>query len=459
MEIENKIANSALKIKYEDIPLDIIDITKKQILDGLGVTIAGSQAAGIRELVGILQGWGGVEQATIIGYGIKVPAPNAAQANASMMHALDFDDSSDSAAMHPGSTILATCLALAEYQGKLSGKELITCMAWGTDLIHRLGRATRPGGSLVSIGWHTTPVYGIFGSTGISGRILGLDLNEMINAFGIAYHQSSGNLQCVYDGALTKRMGAGFAARGGMVSALMAKAGITGAGNWLTGRAGLINVYHNGDFDINTLSADFGEKFDSRFLTFKPYPCCRICHAFIDATLKLIIAHNIAKEQIEEVLVFAGEGGYSLCIPFEVRSNPRNVVDSQFSIPWAIATAAVNRKLSLSDFSEKAIKDQNIISIAHKIKAELDPQLIGHGIQPGRVTVKTTEGKEYTAQIDHPLGNPMNPMSFENIIDKFRDCISYAAEAVDEKNVNKIIKFVRNLEKSENILEIVNLIN
>jgi len=454
MNVEGLIAEAFLNVKYDDIPSDIIDITKKQILDGLGVILAGSQASGVRELVELLKEWGSIEQATIFGYGIKVSAPNAAQANATMMHALDFDDSSDSAAMHPGTTVLPTCLALAEWQGKLSGKDFITCMALGTNLIHRLGRATRPNGSLVSIGWHTTSLYGIFGSAGISGRVLGLTLDEMNNAFGIAYHQAAGNLQCVHDGALTKRMGAGFAARGGMVSALMAQRGITGTGNWLTGRAGLINVYHNGDFDVDTLASDFVKKYDSIYLTFKPYPCCRIIHAFIDAVLKLINDHNITEAQIEEISVFAGEGAYALCVPFEVRSHPRNAVDSQFSVPWVVATAVVKKKVALSDFTEKAINDEHIIQVAGKIKAQLDPQLVGHGIQPGRVTIKTTEGKAYTAQIDQPLGNPENPLSFESIVDKFRDCASHSVKVIPKKGIDDVIELVRNLEQVDNVMDL-----
>ncbi len=455
MNVEETLVSNILKTGYEDIPHNIVQITKRQILDGLGVILAGTTADGIKELVELMQEWGGAEQATIIGHGIKVPAPNAAQVNAAMMHALDFDDSSDVAAMHPGVPILSTCLALAEYLGKLSGRDFITCMALGTNFVHRMGRATRPKGALVNIGWHTTSMYGYLGSAAISSKILNLNPTQTLNAFGIAFHQSAGTLQCVFDGAQTKRMGAGFAARGGMVAALMARKGITGASHWLTGLAGMINVYHNGDFDTNILLKDFTTRFDALDLTFKPYPCCRITHCFIDAALKLINENGITKDMVKEITVFGGEGAYNLCVPLEDRCSPKNTVASQFSVPWAVATAIVKRKATISDFGERAIKDPATLDITHKITPILDGSLVGHGIQPGKITIKTLDGKEFTAQEDCPLGNPEKPMSQAQFEAKFRDCASHAIKPLSEKKIARLTGLVNNLEQLDDVTEII----
>lgn len=459
MKIEDTIAKIFLDSAYDELSPEVVEISKKQVLDGIAVALAGSNAEGVADLVEIVKEWGGSKQASIINYGIRVPAPHAAQINAAMIHALDFDDSSDVAVMHPGVCILATCLAMAEYTGKLSGQDLILCLALGTNLVHRLGRATRPHGSLVDIGWHTTPMYGVLGSAAVSAKILGLSVEQMHNSLGIAYHQASGNLQCIYDGALTKRMGPGFAARNGIISALMAKKGLTGATNWLTGKAGLINLFHQGDFDTDILVEDFEKCFDSLDLTFKPYPCCRITHAFIDATLHLMNEFNIDVDSIESISIFAGEGAYSLCSPLEIKQNPRNTVDAQFSIPWVVATAASKGKVKMADFSDKAVHDPATRKIAQTTHAYLDNNLVGHGIQPGRITIKTISGQDFTKQIDYPLGNPHNPMSSAAVIDKFLDCNAYALHPISKENTDKLIGLTKNLEKVRNVIEIIQKIS
>ena len=146
--------------------------------------------------------------------------------------------------MHPGVVAIPTALAMAEYvagtSGRpVSGKDFIAAIVLGTDFICRLGLATRPGESIHQYGWHLTTLFGYMTAAGIAARMLGLDETGITNAIGIGYHQSSGNGQCVKDGALTKRLGPGMAVRGGIASAMLAKRGVTGARNCLEGAAGM----------------------------------------------------------------------------------------------------------------------------------------------------------------------------------------------------------------------------
>ena len=173
-------------------------------------------------------------QSTVLAYGDKLPAPNAAQVNATMAHCLDFDDVHEDAIMHPGVVAIPTALAMAEYVAgtggrPVSGKDFIAAIVVGTDFICRLGLATRPGESIHQYGWHLTTLFGYMTAAGIAARMLGLDEAGITNAIGIGYHQSSGNGQCVKDGVLTKRLGPGMAVRGGIASAMLAKRGVTGA--------------------------------------------------------------------------------------------------------------------------------------------------------------------------------------------------------------------------------------
>src|SRR4030042_4512955 len=141
----------------------------------------------------------------------------------------------------------------------------------------------------------------------------------MVNALGIACHQCAGNTQCVSDGALTKRLWPGLAARGGITAALMAERGITGARNVLEGEYGMFRQYHGGDYDRNILLAELGERFEGMKLGFKPYPCCGFSHPFIDAALALKSKYNINPSQIQSVTAFCGETSYAICSPPEVK--------------------------------------------------------------------------------------------------------------------------------------------
>jgi 2-methylcitrate dehydratase PrpD len=448
-------AQNLVSTSYEDIPLAAVEAVRSELLDSLATALGGSSKAGVGELVDMVKEWGGSEQSTIIAYGIRCPAPNAAQVNATMIHALDYDDGNPSALVHTGCLTVSTCLAVAERVGKISGRELITAMALGADFLSRLGLASRPGTSLSASGWHPTTLYGYLGAAAMAGKIMGLDQERMVNALGIAYHQCAGNGQCVTDGALTKRMGPGLAAKGGITAALMAERGITGARNILEGEHGMFNLYHGGDYDAKTLTADLGKRFEGINIGFKPYPCCGLTHSFIDATLSLMSSHKIKAEQVREIMVYAGDSAYALCVPPEVRRAPRNIVDAQFSVPWTVATALVKGKVSLEDFTEAAIKREEILEVSQKVTGQLDPELSRHGVEPGRVKILMKDGAEYTEEVEHPLGSLERPMTFEDCVAKFRECSAYSLKSVSGETVDKVIELVKQLERLDDATEII----
>jgi 2-methylcitrate dehydratase PrpD len=444
--------------KYGDIPGPAVEAAKKEVLDSLATALGGSPEAGVGELVDMVKEWGGSEQSTIIAYGIKCPAPNAAQVNATMIHALDYDDGHPVAQVHIGCVAVPTCLAVAERMGGISGKELIAALALGADFLARLGLASRPGGSLIESGWHPTALYGYLGAAAMAGRIMGLDEERMVNALGIAYHQSAGNSQCVDDGALTKRMGPGLAVKGGITAALMAERGITGARNILEGEHGMFNQYHGGDYDAKILTAELGERFEGVNIGDKPYPCCGFGHPFIDAVFSLRSRYNIKAEQVQNIIAYCGKPAYTLCAPIEVKRTPRNVVDAQFSLPWALATALVKGKVSLEDFTEEAIKREDVLEISQKVTGQLDPKLSRHGVGPGRVKILMKDGAEYTEEVEHPLGSIERPMIFEDCAVKFRECAAHSIKPIVGDTAERVIDMVQRLESLEDATEIIRLL-
>ena len=447
-------AENLTKVKYEDLPPEVVEATKKQILDLLGVAVGGFSKAGPKELRELVIDWGGKEESTLLGTSRKVPALNAAHVNATMVHALDYDDVHETAIMHSGVAIIPTCMAMAERQGNVSGRELIASIAVGVDMMCRLALATTPGTRPLNTGWHLTTLYGFLGAAGTAARILGLDKNGIVNALGIAYHQCSGNGQCVIDGALTKRMGPGFSVRGGITAALLAEKGVTGAKNCLEGEFGLYRLYHRGNYDAKALTVDLGRSFEGINVAIKPYPCCRGIHPAIDAALALVDEHNIKGKDVGKITLSVSEGHYRLlCAPEDAKLKPRNPVDAQFSIPWGVATAIARKRATLEDFTETAIKSQDILDLTAKTTIEQDTTLNRpEKIEPTRVKIVTKKGDIYSKEVEDPLGSLERPMSFEDCARKFRDC----AKQVRDEQIDRVIERVGRLEQVNDIREIIN---
>jgi 2-methylcitrate dehydratase PrpD len=448
-------ARNFVNTRYENLPPEVVEATKKEILDLLGVALGGINQPGATHVCELVKDWGGKQESSLIGSKQKVPAPNAAQANATMAHALDFDDVHEAAVMHPGIASIPVAMAVAEAQGNLSGKELITSTALGVDMMCRLALATTPGKSPIELGWHLTSLFGFMGSAAVAARVMGLNEEKIVDAIGIGYHQSAGNGQCVKDGALTKRLGPGFAVKGGITAALMAKAGVTGAKNALEGEWGLYKQYMEGDYSPEILTADLGKRFEGANVVIKPYPCCRGIHPAIDAGLALASGENIRSKDIKEIILSVTDAHLKLlCQPLDAKRSPRSPVDAQFSIPWGVASAIIGRRVGLDDFTDSAIKNNDVLELTQKMRVEVDNTLHKPGPEPTRVKVITKDGKAFEKVVENPLGSLERPMSFEDCAKKFTDC----AKVLDAKKIERIIQLVGQLERLDDIQEIIRLL-
>jgi 2-methylcitrate dehydratase PrpD len=455
MDAAVEFARHFANTKYEDLSPEIVDATKKEILDLLGVALGGVSQPGATHVRDLMLEWGGKEESSIIGSIRKVPAPNAAQANATMAHALDFDDVHEAAVMHPGIAAIPVALALAEAEGNSSGREFITSTALGVDMMCRLALATTPGKNPIDLGWHLTSIFGYVGSAATAARVMRLPAEKIADAIGIGYHQCAGNGQCVKDGALTKRLGPGFALKGGITAALLAKAGVTGSTNSFEGEWGLYRQYMDGDYSREILTEELGKRFEGVNVAIKPYPCCRGIHPAIDAGLALAIDDGIRREDIKEIVLAVTEAHLSLlCTPEYAKKAPRSPVDAQFSIPWGVASAIVGRRIGLDDFTDAAIRNRNVLEVTHKMRLEVDNSLSKPGPDPTRVKVITNEGKVFERTVQIPLGSLERPMSFEDCSGKFRDC----AKSLEAGRVEQIIELVGKLEQVEDIRAIIQLL-
>jgi len=459
MDASGLFAKNFLNVKFSDLPEKVVDETKKQVLDYIGVAIGGYDEAGAKQVRELAVEWGGAPQSTIIGGGEKVPAPNAAQANASMAHSLDFDDVHEAAIMHPGVVTISTAMAMAEHVGKLSGPDFIQTIALGGDMICRMGLATRPGDDVHQYGWHFSTLNGFMTSAAVAAKIMGLSEEEMVYAIGIGYHQSCGNGQVLLDGALTKRLGPGFAVRGGIQAAMLAGKGVTGAINSLEGAKGYYKVYHGNCYSKELLVGELGTRFESGNTSIKPYPCCRGTHPTADAALSLVRDYGVTPENLESIEIWCGNGTLKLLgEPAEVKTKPRNFVDSQFSLAWACAAGIVKKRVALTSFTKTAILEKEILDVAAKIKVFNDPKYDTGGLEPVRLVAKLKDGTSHTVEMLTAIGSPERPATFDECVEKFYGCVDFSARPMKLERANEIIAAVKILENMTDINELIKLL-
>jgi len=453
MNVEEVLVNHVLKTNYRDLPNEVILATKKQIIDFLGIAVAGSAAAGCKNVVDLVSDLRSVPQGTVIVYGIKVSAAHAALSNAMMAHALDFDDTHEKAFLHATAPVIATAFASAELVKGISGKDLITAVAVGTDIGCRLALAVKHSPTIT--GWHTTATYGVFSAAATAAKILGCNKKELWNAFGIAYSQSAGNVQSVFDGALAKRLQAGIAAKAGVLSVLLAVKGLTGPKNFLKGKYGFYNVYERGDWDPQQLINGIGNRFEGIAVGFKPYPCCRRTHTCVDATLKLIKKYNIIPEQIKLIKVHTTKDT-NISLVKKAQRHPRTVVDAQFSIPYIVATAIVKGDVSIENFTEKAIRDSQVLRLTEKVEGEIiSVEEEDSRENPAKVEIILNSGQSFCEYRKYPKGHPMNPMNDKEILNKFKKCWNYSVKPLGSEKMEFVINLVKDLESVTDATKII----
>ncbi len=447
------LAGNAVRVKYDDLPKDVVEITKKFILDTLATTIAGSSAPGCKSVVDLVKDWGGKEEATIMIYGGKVISENAALVNSMMAHARDFDDTHDVAVLHANASVLPATLAMAERKGGVTGRDLIAAVATGVDVMCRLGL-----GVIGQLSWHFSSTLGYFAATIATGKILGLDEDKLLHAMGIAYSQCAGNVQCIVDGSLTKRMQPAFAARASVLSSILAQHGITAARNIFEGQYGFFPLYHGGKYDRERITKNLGTEFEGKNLSIKLYPCCRYNHASIDATLNMVRENDIQPDDVVEAVAHVTQATYDLVgKPFEIRESPQ--VDAQFNLAYTISVAIVGRSVFIDDFFEEKIRgDTRVLQLAKKVRVVVDQESIARGLTPCVVDIRTEDGKVYSERVEIMRGDPRKPVSIEEVAQKFRKCAAFSAKPVSTENIEEIIRTVSNLEAVSDVSELVRIV-
>ncbi|MFC1905064.1 MmgE/PrpD family protein [Chloroflexota bacterium] len=456
------LASNTVNVRYEDVPARVVEVTKQCILDTLGVMVAASTLGqGCREIVDLVEEGGGKGESTIFGYGIKAPCWMAAFANGAMSHSLDFDDVLDAGYVHASVSTVPPAFAIAERVGGVTGKEFITAVALGNDLICRLGLSyTRRPEGFKPI-WMFTPLFGVFSATAACCRLMQMDEEKTVNALGIAMEQAGGSRVLANStGTNLRGLYANFPARTGVLSALMAEKGITTGKDVFEGKGGFYSNYLGGNYHRDSLTDELGRRFEGIDVSFKPWPSCRETHTYIEATLGIVREDSINMEDIDEIKVFIDEVAQQMCRPLEGRRKPETSMDAKFSIPFTVAVATAHREVSLKHFTSAGIQDRAVLQVAQKVVPQLHPNLEAvRNMPPAKVEIRTRDGKVHSHKIDIPYGHPEKPMAAEDLVKKFRDCVSYSVKPVSEGNREKAISMLNKLEEIDDVSQVIQLLS
>lgn len=444
MEAEKKLVDYLMDTNFEDLPEEPLRIVKNIVLTVIGTTVAGSRSQGCLEMLEHHRAMGGKEEATVLVHGGKLPAPNAAFVNSVMARALDYCDAM-APGVHIGSSAVPTALAAAELAGGCSGREFLTALLLGVELSSRLNLT-----EAAYDGFDPTGVCSVFAATAAAGRILGLSRAQMWNALALVFNKSGGSFQANIDGSLAVRIIQGWVSQNSLSCAQFARVGITGPRNFLEGVYGYFHLFGRDKIDPDQVTGQLGERFELKKVVFKKYPSCGLTQACTEAALGLVAEKGLKGGEVDEIQVRVPPYAHKLVgHQFRLGENPR--VNAQFSIQYCVASAVLRGHSRLSDFEEDKVGDPDIMSFIKKITVTPDPQMDKRGHTSLDLEVFTTKGEKLLKQIDIAPGAAGNPLSQEDHVKRFWDCMEYEPKGLSGEDANTIPDLVNNIEHLEDI--------
>lgn len=446
MTIAREIAHYITQTDFSDLPADVIDHTKMCILDLIGAALPAARHGMVQMLKEVLEGSGG--ECTIIGDGAKTSCFNAALINGTMAYIMKLDQSSPRGSMvHPQPQTIPAALAVAEKEG-LAGRDLITCVFLGFEIASRVALAVNPSHE-GERGFHGTGTCGTFGAATAAGKLLQLNEDQMVNALGLAGTQAAG-FTASFE-TFARSLHAGKAAYNGILAAMLAKRGFTGAETIFEARDGFCRATTD-RYDLAPLTQGLGRSYLIRDQRFVRFVTCGAMHAAIDGVLDLIKENSLPSESIDSIEARTFPVTINMC---SQTAEPKTFAEAQFSLPFALALAAIAGDVSISQLTEQRLKDPQVLALAKRVSGVVDPEFAAKGIsgsgdmfQSAKVLIRMKDGREYFQQVNVHKGSPQNPFTREELLEKFR---SLASMTLPKSRVEKIIGVVEELENLDSI--------
>ena len=389
--------------KCEDLLIDVV---------GLCVTARNEDY-----VASALAGWDDDGPCTAIGHERTLTASGAAFVNGTAAHGEDFDDTFEGGPVHAGAVIVPAVLAACE-RHHVGGQMALTGIAVGTEVLCRLSLVVPK--AVHKAGFHPTAIFGAMGAAAGVGAALGLNARQIVDALGIAGSMAGGIIEYLAEGAWTKRLHAGWAAQSGIRAALLARAGFVGPRTVLEGVHGLFHGFaHTTKGDYDALTGDFGARWVTDTLAFKPYPCGTMAQPYIDCARRLA-ARGVRAEDVREIVCEVAEGTvHRLWEPLADKQRPRNGYSAKFASPYLLAAGFVHGGVGLSAFTEAAIREPEVLALAAKVKYVIDPQNPYPTSYTGHIAATMKDGSVIEERQPHLRGGAQEPLTRQDVSDKF----------------------------------------
>ncbi len=443
--LSNRLARYVCGATFNDLHADHVAKMKGFLLDWLGSAYAGTALPPIRMMRKVARSLGGTPEATSIPDGIKTNCLLASLVNGASSHIVEMDDLHRQSIIHPAAAILPATLAAGEREG-VSGKDLIVAISVGYEVGIRVALAVGPSHYRF---WHTTATCGTFGAAAASAKLLRLNEDQFAWAIGSAGTQAAGLWEFLGENAMSKQLHAGKAAMNGLLAALLAQEGFTGARGILEGEKGFFHATSQ-DFDQRICIADLGTVFHSERTSIKYHASCGHTHSAIDAVLLATGGKTLMPAEVETVDLLI----YQAAIDLLGKIDPRTPYLAKFSLPFCVATALRYGRVQLGDFTSERLEDEDLIQLMKKVKIVGDADLTRAYPRawPARVTITLNDGRRLDAANEYPKGDPENPLSERELIAKFK---SLTGGTLPSARADAIVDRVMSLESMGNVNELL----
>jgi 2-methylcitrate dehydratase PrpD len=453
--LSSDLAAWASRVRFEDLPADVVENTKLRIMDVIGLSLAGAETAFGKSTRDAIVAMSPAGPCRILGLGDRVGVTAAAFANGALSQALEYDDTHNESIVHMSSPAVAAALALAEFT-PVSGRDLIAAIALGNEISCRIGSVSS--GELHKRGFHPTGLFATFGAAFLAAKLLGLDAEGMARAAGIAGSFASGLLECWVDGTQTKFLHPGWSAQSGISSAILARSGVTGPAQVFEGRWGLF-ASHVQDSDAHRdfmrINASLGTHWESRTSSFKPYPAAHVIHPYISAAIRLRNTHALQVNDIESVdCPVTGFIVSIVCEPIAEKHAPASDSHGRVSLQYSVAEALFFGELGKHSYSDQSRRNPEILALARRVRYHVDPDYPGPGRFKGAVTVTLKDGRRFTEVEEYNRGSAENPMTQAELRAKFEENAGGFLSAAARGRVAERIQNLETLRDARILVEL-----
>jgi aconitate decarboxylase len=435
------VAEFAVGLRYEDLPANVVTYAKQCILDSLGCGIFGAPTPWTKSVARVVEKLGQKQGASAWGMKFRADPTGIAMINGTAAQGYELDDCHDQSMSHYGAGVVPTVLAAAEGFGPFTGKQIILATVVGYELGTRIGNTVSP--HAFHRGFHPCGLTSTFAAAAAMGKLLNLDVDQFVNALGLAGSQAAGLMASQY-GAMAKRFHSGKAAQNGMLAAMLAGEGLTGVRDVLEAPYGGFCSTYAERYDLNYATDGLGKEFEMLHNGFKRYSSLASSHASVDNLRAIREKHNLKGEDVASVYIETTAMVQRHCgWPYV----PSETITAQMNLPYTAAVTLLEGNAFIDQYTDDKLRDPTIMNLADRVEVVIAPDLdaLGpHEMRAVRVTVTTKSGQKFTSGSHYRSGHWKNPIPEQVLREKFRDL---AGRILTADAVAKIEEIVSTLEK------------